>query len=58
MKQLVAPDGSSYMEIGAIINSATPGKDLLELWRRIVFNLSLSVAPMYGLTDAQAIEEL
>lgn len=58
LKQLVAPDGSSYMEIGAIINSATPGKDLLELWRRIVFNLSLSVAPMYGLTDAQAIEEL
>lgn len=105
--------GSSYMEIASIIktNSATPGKDLLELWRRIVFNmavsntddhlrnhgfvlvkdgwslsplydvnpniygdtlslnvdsdnnlidfnLALSVAKMYGLTDAQALEEL
>ena len=108
-----ASAGSSYMEIASIIkmNSATPGKDLLELWRRIVFNmavsntddhlrnhgfilvkdgwslsplydvnpniygdtlslnvdsdnnlidfnLALSVAPMYGLTDAQALEEL
>ena len=101
------------MEIASIIktNSATPGKDLLELWRRIVFNmavsntddhlrnhgfvlvkdgwslsplydvnpniygdalslnidednnlidfkLALSVAKMYGLTDARALEEL
>ena len=105
--------GSSYMEIASIItaNSATPGRDLLELWRRIVFNmavsntddhlrnhgfilvkngwtlsplydvnpniygdtlslnvdsdnnlidfnLALSVAKMYGITDAQALEEL
>ena len=105
--------GSSYVEIASIIktNSATPGKDLLELWRRIVFNmavsntddhlrnhgfllvkdgwslsplydvnpsiygdtlslnvdsdnnlidfnLALSVAKMYGLTDKQALEEL
>lgn len=108
-----ASAGSSYMEIASIIkmNSATPGKDLLELWRRIVlnmavsntddhlrnhgfilvkngwslsplydvnpniygdtlslnvdsdnnlidFNLALSVAQMYGLTEAQALEEL
>ena len=108
-----ATEGSSYMEIASIIktNSATPGKDLLELWRRIVFNmavsntddhlrnhgfvlvkdgwslsplydvnpniygdtlslnvdsdnnlidfdLALSVAKMYGLTDKQALEEL
>ena len=101
------------MEIASIIktNSAIPQKDLLELWRRIVFNmavsntddhlknhgfvlvkdgwslsplydvnqniygdtlslnvdsdnnlidfnLALSVAKMYGLTDAQALEEL
>lgn len=52
--------GSSYMEIGSIIkaNSATPGKDLLELWRKIVFNLALSVAQMYRLTETQALEEL
>ena len=108
-----AAEGSSYMEIASIIkmNSATPQKDLLELWRRIVFNmavsntddhlrnhgfilvkdgwslsplydvnpniygdtlslnvdsnnnlidfnLALSVAKMYGLTDKQALEEL
>ena len=108
-----ASAGSSYMEIASIIkmNSATPGKDLLELWRRIVFNmavsntddhlrnhgfvlakdgwslsplydvnpniygdtlslnvdsdnnlidfnLALSVAKMYGLTETQALEEL
>ncbi len=108
-----ATEGSSYLEIASIIktNSATPGKDLLELWRRIVFNmavsntddhlrnhgfvlvkdgwslsplydvnpniygdtlslnvdsdnnlidfnLALSVARMYGLTDAQALEEI
>lgn len=56
-----------------------PKKDLLELWRRIVFNMAvsntddhlrnhgfimenegwvLSVAKLYGLTDAQALEEL
>ena len=101
------------MDIASIIkmNSATPQKDLLELWRRIVFNmavsntddhlrnhgfilvkdgwslsplydvnpniygdtlslnvdsnnnlidfnLALSVAKMYGLTDKQALEEL
>jgi len=108
-----ATEGSGYMEIASIIktNSATPGNDLLELWRRIVFNmavsntddhlrnhgfilmkdgwslsplydvnpniygdtlslnvdsdnnlidfnLALSVAKMYGLTEAQALEEL
>ena len=39
-----AMEGSSYMEIASIIktNSATPGKDLLELWRRIVFNMAVS----------------
>ena len=39
-----ASTGSSYMEIASIIktNSATPGKDLLELWRRIVFNMAVS----------------
>ena len=108
-----ASAGSSYMEIASIIktNSATPGNDLLELWRRIVFNmavsntddhlrnhgfilvkdgwslsplydvnpniygdtlslnvdsdnnlidfnLALSIAKMYGLSEAQALEEL
>ncbi|MBD5467947.1 MAG: type II toxin-antitoxin system HipA family toxin [Lachnospiraceae bacterium] len=108
-----ATEGSSYMEIASIITakSATPQKDLLELWRRIVFSmavsntddhlrnhgfvmekggwslsplydvnpniygdtlslnvdsdnnlidfhLALSVAKMYGLTDARALEEL
>ena len=108
-----AMEGSSYMEIASIITaqSAFPQKDLLELWRRIVFNmavsnsddhlrnhgfilvkdgwclsplydvnpniygdtlslnidsdnnlidfnLALSVAKMYGLTDARAKEEL
>ena len=108
-----ASTGSSYMEIAFIIktNSATPGKDLLKLWRRIVFNmavsntddhlrnhgfilvkdgwslsplydvnpniygdtlslnvdsdnnlidfnLALSIAKMYGLSEAQALEEL
>ena len=39
-----AVEGSSYMEIASIIktNSASPGKDLLELWRRIVFNMVVS----------------
>ena len=48
------------MEIASIIktNSATPGKDLLELWRRIVLNMALSVAKVYGLTEAQALEKL
>lgn len=108
-----ASEGSSYMEIASIIraNSATPERDLSELWRRIVFymavsntddhlrnhgfvlakdgwslsplydvnpniygdtlslnvdsdnnlidfNLALSVAKMYGLTDSQASAEL
>lgn len=39
-----ASEGSSYMEIASIIktNSATPGNDLRELWRRIVFNMAVS----------------
>ena len=98
-----ATEGASYLEIASIITakSASPHKDLLELWRRIVFNmavtktddhlrnhgsplydvkpniygdtlslnvdsdnnlidfnLALSVAKIYGLTDAQALEEL
>lgn len=108
-----AMEGSSYLEIASIIktSSATPKEDLLELWRRIVFNmavsntddhlrnhgfilmnngwslsplydvnpniygdtlslnvdshsslidfnLALSVAKLYGLTDAQALDEL
>lgn len=31
---------------------------MLELWRRIVFNLALSVAKMYGLSAVRALEEL
>ena len=108
-----ATEGSSYLDIASMIrvNSARPKKDLLELWRRIVFNmavsntddhlrnhgfimaengwtlsplydvnpniygdtlslnvdsdnnlidfnLAMSVAKLYGLTDAQAVEEL
>lgn len=108
-----ATEGSSYMEIASIITakSASPQKDLFELWRRIVFNmavfntddhlrnhgfvlmkngwnlsplydvnpniygdtlslnvdsdnnlidfnLALSVAKMYGLTEKKALEEL
>ena len=39
-----ATEGSSYLEIASIIktNSASPQKDLLELWRRIVFNMAVS----------------
>lgn len=39
-----ATEGSSYLEIASIIktNSASPQKDLLELWRRIVFNMVVS----------------
>lgn len=39
-----ATEGSSYMEIASIITaySATPQKDLVELWRRIVFNMAVS----------------
>lgn len=106
-------EGASYLDIVSVIktNSASPQKDLQELWRRIVFNmavsntddhlrnhgfimvqngwslspmydvnpsiygdtlslnvdsdsnlidfnLALSVARMYGLTDVQALEEL
>lgn len=39
-----AAEGSGYLEIASIIkaNSASPQKDLLELWRRIVFNMAVS----------------
>ena len=39
-----ATEGSSYLEIASIkkTNSASPQKDLLELWRRIVFNMAVS----------------
>jgi serine/threonine-protein kinase HipA len=37
-------DGSGYLDIVSIIrqNSATPKKDLQELWNRIVFNMAVS----------------
>ena len=39
-----AADGSSYLELAAFIRSygANPKKDLLELWKRIVFNMAVS----------------
>lgn len=39
-----AADGSSYLDIAAFIKSygAQPKKDLLELWKRIVFNMAIS----------------
>lgn len=39
-----ATEGSGYLEIASIIkaNSVSPQKDLLELWRRIVFNMAVS----------------
>lgn len=40
----LAADGSSYLDIAAFIKSygAEPKKDLLELWKRIVFNMSVT----------------
>ena len=39
-----ATEGSSYLEIASIIkaNGSTPQNDLIELWRRIVFNMAVS----------------
>lgn len=39
-----AVDGSSYLEIVSFLkaNGATPKKDLLELWKRIVFSMAVS----------------
>lgn len=39
-----ASDGSSYLEIASFLkaNGATPKKDLLELWKRIVFSMAVS----------------
>ena len=39
-----AADGSSYLDIVSLIRKygATPKKDLLELWKRIVFNMAVS----------------
>ena len=39
-----AADGISYLDIAAFIkaNGAQPKEDLLELWRRIVFNMAIS----------------
>lgn len=39
-----ATDGSSYLDIVAFLKSygATPKKDLLELWKRIVFNMAVT----------------
>ena len=39
-----AADGSSYLDLVSLIRKygATPKKDLLELWKRIVFNMAVS----------------
>ena len=39
-----ANDGSSYLEIVSFLkaNGAAPGKDLAELWKRIVFSMAVS----------------
>lgn len=39
-----AADGSSYLELVGFIkaNSASPKQDLLELWKRIIFNMAVS----------------
>lgn len=39
-----AVDGSSYLEIASFLkaNGAAPKKDLLELWKRIVFSMAVS----------------
>lgn len=39
-----AADGSSYLDIAAFIKSygAQPKKDLIELWKRIVFNMTVT----------------
>ncbi len=39
-----AADGSSYLDMAALIKSygAEPKKDLLELWKRIVFNMAVT----------------
>ena len=39
-----AADGTSYLDIAAFIKShgARPKEDLIELWRRIVFNMAIS----------------
>lgn len=39
-----AADGTSYLDIAGFIksNGASPKSDLLELWRRIVFNMAVS----------------
>ncbi len=39
-----AADGSSYLDIASFIksNTSNPKQDLLELWKRIVFNMAIS----------------
>lgn len=39
-----AADGSSYLEIASFLkaNGGTPKKDLIELWKRIVFSMAVS----------------
>lgn len=39
-----ASDGSSYLEMASLLRKygATPKKDLVELWKRIVFNMAVS----------------
>ncbi len=39
-----ATDGSSYLELVSLIRKygATPKRDLLELWKRVVFNMAVS----------------
>ena len=39
-----ASDGSSYLEMASLIRKygASPKQDLVELWKRIVFNMAVS----------------
>lgn len=84
LRQLIAPGsslGGARPKASVLVSDGSflGKKDLLELWRRIVFNMAvsntddhlrnhgfimekecrgLSVTKLYGLTDAQALEEL
>lgn len=44
IKELSAGDGTSYLDIASFIKSsgANPKQDLLELWKRIVFDMAAS----------------
>lgn len=67
-----AEDGSSYLDIAAFIrsNGANPKADLMELWKRILFNMAISntddnrislelaikTAPKFGILQEKAKE--